>query len=201
MAELFLARTKGPNGFEKVVALKKILPKYTERQRYISLFCDEARLAAAELRKEYKTTHPFALKNVLLVADKADVFVTNTLRESAREAEDPKLLSLTTRNYTMYEALKHALLPGVSFDPDSNLADEWKPIPDRFPMITVNPMRAFGQPTTPKGVPTATLFDAWKAEGRNADTVADWYGVKVKEVISAVRFEQALDDPSLVAAA
>jgi serine/threonine protein kinase len=47
MAELFLARTKGPNGFEKVVALKKILPKYTERQRYISLFCDEARLAAS----------------------------------------------------------------------------------------------------------------------------------------------------------
>ncbi|MBA3499603.1 MAG: serine/threonine protein kinase, partial [Deltaproteobacteria bacterium] len=47
MAELFLARTKGPNGFEKVVALKKILPKYTDRQRYISLFCDEARLAAS----------------------------------------------------------------------------------------------------------------------------------------------------------
>ena len=47
MAELFLARTKGPNGFEKVVALKRILPKYTERQRYISLFCDEARLAAS----------------------------------------------------------------------------------------------------------------------------------------------------------
>jgi serine/threonine protein kinase len=47
MAELFLARTVGPNGFEKVVALKKILPKYTERQKYISLFCDEARLAAS----------------------------------------------------------------------------------------------------------------------------------------------------------
>jgi len=47
MAELFLARTVGPSGFEKVVALKKILPKYTERQRYISLFCDEARLAAS----------------------------------------------------------------------------------------------------------------------------------------------------------
>ena len=47
MAELFLARTVGPNGFEKVVALKKILPKYTSRQKYISLFCDEARLAAS----------------------------------------------------------------------------------------------------------------------------------------------------------
>ena len=47
MAELFLARTIGPNNFEKVVALKKILPKYTERQKYISLFCDEARLAAS----------------------------------------------------------------------------------------------------------------------------------------------------------
>jgi serine/threonine protein kinase len=47
MAELFLARTVGPSGFEKVVALKKILPKYAERPRYVSLFCDEARLAAS----------------------------------------------------------------------------------------------------------------------------------------------------------
>ena len=47
MAELFLARTHGPSGFEKVVALKKILPKYTTKPKYISLFCDEARLAAS----------------------------------------------------------------------------------------------------------------------------------------------------------
>ncbi|MDQ3368343.1 MAG: protein kinase [Myxococcota bacterium] len=47
MAELFLARTVGPQGFEKVVALKKILPKYADRPRWVQLFTDEARLAAS----------------------------------------------------------------------------------------------------------------------------------------------------------
>ncbi len=46
MAELFLARTLGKQSFEKIVALKQILPKYAESQRYVNLFLDEARLAA-----------------------------------------------------------------------------------------------------------------------------------------------------------
>jgi serine/threonine protein kinase len=46
MAEIFLARTRGPSGFEKLVVLKKILPRYAERQRYVQLFLDEARLGA-----------------------------------------------------------------------------------------------------------------------------------------------------------
>jgi serine/threonine protein kinase len=47
MAEIFLARTRGPSGFEKLVVLKKILPKYAGRQRFVQLFLDEARLAAS----------------------------------------------------------------------------------------------------------------------------------------------------------
>ncbi|HET9624387.1 MAG TPA: protein kinase [Kofleriaceae bacterium] len=46
MAEIFLARTRGPSGFEKLVVLKKILPKYAGRQRYVQAFLDEARLGA-----------------------------------------------------------------------------------------------------------------------------------------------------------
>jgi hypothetical protein len=47
MAELFLARTVGPEGFEKLVVLKKILPKFADNQKFVRLFLDEARLAAA----------------------------------------------------------------------------------------------------------------------------------------------------------
>jgi serine/threonine protein kinase len=46
MAELFLARTVGPEGFEKLVVLKKILPNFAENQKFVRLFLDEARLAA-----------------------------------------------------------------------------------------------------------------------------------------------------------
>ena len=46
MAELFLARSVGPEGFEKLVVLKKILPRYAENPRFVQLFLDEAKLAA-----------------------------------------------------------------------------------------------------------------------------------------------------------
>ena len=46
MAELFLARTLGPEGFEKLVVLKKILPSHSENPKFVRLFLDEAKLAA-----------------------------------------------------------------------------------------------------------------------------------------------------------
>ena len=46
MAELFLARTVGPEGFAKLVVLKKILPHYAENPKFVRLFLDEAKLVA-----------------------------------------------------------------------------------------------------------------------------------------------------------
>ncbi len=46
MAELFLARTVGPEGFAKLVVLKKILPNYASNQKFVRLFLDEAKLVA-----------------------------------------------------------------------------------------------------------------------------------------------------------
>ena len=46
MAELFLAKTVGPEGFEKLVVLKKILPTHAENPKFVRLFLDEAKLAA-----------------------------------------------------------------------------------------------------------------------------------------------------------
>jgi serine/threonine-protein kinase len=46
MAELYLAHRSGIEGFEKVVALKRILPSITEEASFVEMFLDEARLAA-----------------------------------------------------------------------------------------------------------------------------------------------------------
>lgn len=46
MAELFLARTRSLHGFEKVVALKRVLPQHVANQRLVKLLMHEARLAA-----------------------------------------------------------------------------------------------------------------------------------------------------------
>jgi eukaryotic-like serine/threonine-protein kinase len=47
MAEIFSARMTGAGGFEKTVALKRILPELAGRPEYVNMFLDEARIAAS----------------------------------------------------------------------------------------------------------------------------------------------------------
>lgn len=46
MSEVYLARSTGIEGFEKLVVVKRILPEFASEQSYIEMFLDEARLAA-----------------------------------------------------------------------------------------------------------------------------------------------------------
>ncbi len=46
MAEIYLARATGIQGFEKHVVLKRILPEHAKDARFVEMFLDEARLAA-----------------------------------------------------------------------------------------------------------------------------------------------------------
>ena len=46
MAEIFLAAMKGDEGFEKRVVLKRILPQFSADPAFVSMFIDEAKVAA-----------------------------------------------------------------------------------------------------------------------------------------------------------
>lgn len=46
MAEIYLARQKGIEGFEKLLVIKRILPHLSMEKRFVDMFLDEARLAA-----------------------------------------------------------------------------------------------------------------------------------------------------------
>jgi eukaryotic-like serine/threonine-protein kinase len=62
MAELYLALRSGIEGFEKVVALKRILPSITQEPSFVDMFLDEARLAA-------KLDHP----NIVRIYDLGEI--------------------------------------------------------------------------------------------------------------------------------
>lgn len=47
MAEVFLAKAVGAEGFQRTVVIKRILPSYTEDDAFVTMFIDEARIAAA----------------------------------------------------------------------------------------------------------------------------------------------------------
>ncbi len=46
MAELYKARRTGVEGFQKIVAIKKILPHIADDEEFVTMFADEAKLAA-----------------------------------------------------------------------------------------------------------------------------------------------------------
>src|SRR5687767_15714798 len=46
MGQVYLARQKGPVGFEKLMVVKRILPHLSEEEEFIQMFFDEARIAA-----------------------------------------------------------------------------------------------------------------------------------------------------------
>jgi len=46
MAELFKAKKRGEEGFQKIVAIKRILPHLSENQELVTMFIDEAKIAA-----------------------------------------------------------------------------------------------------------------------------------------------------------
>ena len=45
MAEVFKAKTFGVQGFERLLAIKRILPNMAEDNEFINMFVDEARIA------------------------------------------------------------------------------------------------------------------------------------------------------------
>jgi serine/threonine protein kinase len=51
MAEVYVARSKGVSGFEKKVAIKKILPQHSHNERFINMLVDEAKITVS-------LTHP-----------------------------------------------------------------------------------------------------------------------------------------------
>src|SRR6266516_970266 len=45
MAEVFIAKAFGVEGFERILAIKKILPTMAEDEEFIKMFIDEARIS------------------------------------------------------------------------------------------------------------------------------------------------------------
>src|SRR4051812_47749576 len=57
MAEIFLARMGGVPGFDKLVVIKRILPHLSQRNDFIQMFLDEARIATTLAHANIVQTH------------------------------------------------------------------------------------------------------------------------------------------------
>ena len=59
MAEVFLARSFGAEGLEKQLVIKKILPAFAQKQRFVDMFKDEARIAVSLNHPNIVQTYDF----------------------------------------------------------------------------------------------------------------------------------------------
>ncbi len=59
MAEIYLARSQGPQRFEKYVILKRILPHLAAEGQFVEMFLEEARLAASMSHANLVHVHDF----------------------------------------------------------------------------------------------------------------------------------------------
>jgi len=74
MAELFKAKKKGVEGFEKVLAIKRILPHLSDNEEFVKMFVDEAKLAA-------QLTHPSIVQIYELGKVDSSLFIAMELVE------------------------------------------------------------------------------------------------------------------------
>jgi hypothetical protein len=163
--------------------------RFVEHFRKQGVSLQALRKAAETARREWGQRHPFAMSNVKFLTDRVTVF-----SHVAQETGDKFLLNLVTKQYAMYVVLEEVLAKGVGFDPASGLAREWRPKKE-FPHIALNPLVAYGQPAIlPEGVPTAAIFQTWKAENGSYPAAADWYEITEDLAREAVEFELGLPE-------
>src|SRR5690242_5132795 len=68
MATVHVGRLLGPVGFARTVAIKRLHPQYAKDPEFVSMFLDEARLAA-------RVQHPNVVATIDVVATEGELFL------------------------------------------------------------------------------------------------------------------------------
>ena len=102
MAEVWKARMRGVEGFQKTVAIKKILPHMTDNADFVSMFIDEAKLAA-------QLSHP----NIVHIYDLGKIGSDFYIAMEYVEGKDLRSLLNAARQRGVPLPLGLALLIGV----------------------------------------------------------------------------------------
>ena len=156
------------------------------------------RRALITARNVFGHEKPFALNHQYHVIDGGrDILVDEVLKPSAQKEGDRRLWSLVTRQHEMADVIIEAIQRGVTFDPQTRLAQTWRPRSE-FPGVLIDPRIAYGQPFVEPGIPTEILFSSWSAEDEDTQAVAEWFEADIEDVEEAIAFEKALREPEPV---
>jgi serine/threonine protein kinase len=98
MAELFLAKMTSIQGFEKTVVIKRLLPQLLEDQELVSMFLNEARLAAT-----------FTHRNILQIYDLGEVDDTFFIAMEYIDGKNLRTILRRCKNQRLLLSIQNAL--------------------------------------------------------------------------------------------
>jgi len=110
MAEVFVAYRGGPHGFAKRVAVKRILPQLAQDQRFVAMFCDEARICA-------QLCHPNIVQVVDFGESNGELFMAMEFVDGVSLARLLRWVSSRRERFPLGAALyvAHEVLRGLCF--------------------------------------------------------------------------------------
>ena len=148
----------------------------------------------AGVRWSYITTALPRLREVFRESPEGDVVFhsdgVSVFSDALAESGDRHALDLVKGNYVMASVLRRTFKEELRLDAQG-VVREWRPR-DKFPLVIVDPHRAFGQPIVAPGIPTSVLADEFGFRHGNVSKVAIRYEVTPEAVVEAVGFEQSL---------
>jgi uncharacterized protein (DUF433 family) len=164
-------------GFHDLIEIRFV---HAFRQHGISL--QAIRNASQQAKELFNQAYPFTCKR--FQTDGRSIFAT-----VLSETGDESLLDLIKRQYAFEQVIKPSLYEGIDYT-ESEAAQRWYPV-KRSKAIVLDPSRNFGKPVlTMAGIDTATIFSAYKTEGKDTKRVALLYEISTAAVEAAVHFEQ-----------
>ena len=145
------------------------------------------RKAVEKARRKWALSHPLATYGNKFVTDRRTIFA-----QVAEEDDDRVTWDMASGQHELWGVIERSIAKGVIFKPSENYARAWKPKPDEFSNVVIDPRVAFGRAFVEgTRVPTSVLFQQWKAE-RDKTSVADWFEVDLDVVTTAIDYEVAL---------
>ena len=180
MAEIFLARQEGLEGFEKTVVIKRIRPHLSKQKSFVQMFLDEARLAAQLNHPNIVQIHELGQVNDSYFIAMEYVFG----RDMARIIPKAEKMGIA---FPMVYALKIASSVCEGLHYAHQRADAWG-----------NPLHIVHRDVTPENVfvsfdGTVKILDFGiaKARGQTGETTAG----EIKGKLSYMSPEQAMGKP------
>lgn len=142
-------------------------------------------VALQTIRRSYRSLqgrlhveHPFCHKGLL--TDGKQLFIDSVDSRGQQEISE----ALTGQK--CFPKIIRPFLKRLDYSDASNLATKWRIASG----VMVDPAICFGKPVVSDHcIPTYVLADSYSANKRDAEAVADWYGVTATAVRRAVQFE------------